>query len=76
MDLDQHIKLNPDCAPSKVYLNIYTSYVNEHEGVVNCPMFTIRQLKMKVTEVTTPTGRKEALFNNEHKLFFMLEKRK
>ena len=74
VDLDQHIKLNPDCARSKVCLDGYTSYIIEHEGVVNCPFYSIRQLQMKTTMVTTPTGRKEALVNTHHKLFFILEK--
>ena len=71
VDLDLHLQLNSECAKSTVCTDGNYAYVIEHT-TINCPFYAIQQIEMRALTITTPTGKKEALVNDEHKLFFTL----
>ena len=72
-DLDKEIQLPEACVSENRCLVGTTSYVLRPR-TDTCPLFVVRKLPMEHIKVDTVSGRKPAIINRAHKLFFMLGK--
>lgn len=70
-DLDREIPLPEACVSENRCLVGTTSYVLRPRPD-QCPLFVVRKLPMEHIQVDTDAGRKPAIINRAHKLFFML----